>query len=147
MESDFPLQVAFPIFIANVLEVLLPPLSRNTPLQLTPGRNLVLAANSQTPLAITVPGGRTVDIKPSHGRYVIREVERIGTYKIGSRAAYAALRSAVESNIGPADRLKVGGESVKTSASLARLSDLWRWIIGIALALLALEWWVFLRRS
>lgn len=147
LESDFPLQVGFPIFIANALDHLLPPLSRNTPLLLTPGRNLVLASSRQSSLSFAAPDGKKLEIRPTHGRYVIRNVEQVGTYQIGQRKGYAALRSAVESNIGPSDRLKVGGEAVKTSASLARLSDLWRWVIGISLALLALEWFVFLRRS
>ncbi|MEQ1822056.1 MAG: BatA and WFA domain-containing protein [Fimbriimonadaceae bacterium] len=145
LKSDFPLQVGFPIFVANALEYLVPKAEQSQELVVTAGRTISFGATDDS-LSLTGPTGNHT-IRPTAGRHVIREATKVGEYKLGGRRMFAALRSEVESNVGPRDQVLLGGKKIDASGTVMRLAGYWRFIVLLALFVLGCEWWLFMRRS
>ncbi|MEQ1933955.1 MAG: VWA domain-containing protein [Fimbriimonadaceae bacterium] len=145
LKTDFPLQVGFPIFVANALEFLVPKSEQSNELAITAGRTVSFTAGSES-LSLSGPTG-DFTIRPTAGRHVIRQATKVGEYKLGSRRMFATLRSEVESKVAPRDQVLLGGKKVDASGTVLRLAGFWRPILLIALLVLAFEWWLFMRRS
>lgn len=144
--SNFPLEVSFPIFLANALEFAVPQSQQSKELAITAGRTFALPALKEVAQTLDGPTGK-VEVKPLSGRYVIREARKVGEYSFGDRRLFASLRSETESNIAPVDQLVINNTKVTQAGSVLRLADLWRWALLAALLILAGEWWLFTRRS
>lgn len=152
-ESDFPLLVGFPIFIANALEALTDEVAKDGIVVADVGRTIFLPA---APLGVsadlTGPGIRgSIEVKAADQQYLVRDLRNVGRYKLawpgGERTILAKLNSATESSISPKESLAVGGTTVRESSSVLTMGDLWRWAVAIGLLLLATEWWLFARKS
>lgn len=152
MQSDFPLQVAFPIFIANSIDFLIPKGSSGETLVVEAGKpfSLPMAEEGQK-LTITDEKGNKTIIAPAGGAYVVRTMNRIGKYTLSlddkQTTAYAIFRSDNKSNIRPQDRVLIGGEAVAAEGTTLRLTDFYKPLLVLALLVLAAEWWLFVRRS
>lgn len=144
--SDFPLQVSFPIFLANALDFLVPRASQTKEMAVAAGKTFALPAPGTATMQLSGPTG-SHEIKPVGGRYVIRDARTVGEYKLGDKRLFATLRSEVESKINPSDSVLIGKDPVKSAGTALRLADLWRWLILLGLLVLAGEWWLFARRS
>ena len=144
LDSDFPLQPSFPIFVANALDFLLGGGGAKA-LLVSPGKPFALPAN----VPVEVENGPTVE--PADGLATIRSIERVGAYrlKIGNetRTVLAGLRSDVESDTKPADRISLGSASVRAQKTPLRFADFWRPLVGLVLLVLAGEWLLFVRKS
>lgn len=151
MESDFPLQVSFPIFLSNALDFLVPRESRTSALAVPAGKPFSVPASTDSELKLDTPSGPDHSIKARSGMYIVREAKTIGKYTYdmgkGARAVYASLQSESESNITPQDKLMLGSSQVQASGTVSRLADYWRPLLLLALLVLAGEWWLFARRS
>lgn len=147
VESDWPLQVSFPIFVANALDYLAGS-SVGADIVVRPGAPFSIA--TETPLTIDGPDLKS-QVTPLNSVAVVRQIRRTGTYSLTSdgkrRTAYAALRSERESNITPASSLQLGGGEFKAVQNPARFADFWRPLLMLCLIVLGAEWWVFARRS
>lgn len=147
MQSDFPLQVGFPIFIANSLTFLG-----------GEGSSKFLAVRAGTPFTVSAktdatlkgPSG-TFQLTSAGGSAVVREASQVGEYSLeageDSRTVYAYLRSDTESSIDPQQDLAVGSGEVRSTQAPARFADFWRPLLLVALLILTFEWWFFARRS
>jgi hypothetical protein len=147
LQSDFPLQVAFPIFIANALDYLGGSGAAN-----------VLAVKAGVPFSVPATQTATVKgpmgsfrVEPLNGAAVIREARTVGEYKIETagkeKTVYATFQSDLASNIEPVGKLKIGSGAVKSVANPSRFADFWRPLALACLALLCAEWALFARRS
>jgi Ca-activated chloride channel homolog len=148
LQSDFPLQVSFPIFIANALDFLGGE-ANATSISVRAGNPFAIAAKA--PVKLTNPEGESDTISLTGSQAVIRDVRSVGRYDLEvdgqKRALYAMLRSDRESEIDPVDNVKLGGGQVKTVQAPIRFADFWRPLILFALLVLAGEWWLYARRS
>lgn len=148
MRSDFPLQVSFPIFIANSLDFL-GGTSNSSLLAVRAGAPFSVAAATEATL--TAPDGTKTSAKPNGATAVIRAARRAGVYKLAAdktnSTVYASLRSDRESNIDPVKDLVFGEAKVSATQAPARFADFWRPLVLLALCVLAGEWWLFARRS
>lgn len=148
MKSDFPLQVGFPIFIANALDFLGGE-GDSSRLAVKPGSPFSVA--SAQPATLETPDEGTFKIQPSGPSVIVRQVRRVGDYKLTvngqQRTVYAAMRSDLESNISPRATLSLGTAAVTASKSPARFGDFWRPALLFCLFVLAFEWWLFAKRS
>jgi len=146
LDSDFPLQVAFPIFVANALTYLGGEPGGN--LSAAPGRPLRWPATGT--IRLKGPEGE-VAIEPRDGTATIREIDRVGPYQLiqnrQTRNLYSTLRSDVESEIRPRASVPMAGGEARDASAPIRFNDLWRYVILGCLLLLAAEWWLFLRKS
>ena len=148
MNSDFPLQVGFPIFISNALDFLAGGAS-NALLNVRTGQPFSLPTTSEGKL--TLPNGDTRVLKPTGANLIVRDTMTVGNYKLDvdgkTKQIYATLRSDRASNIKPEKGLDLGGGQVKASASPLRFADFWRPIVLLCLLILGAEWWLFARKS
>jgi Ca-activated chloride channel family protein len=152
LESDFPLQPAFPIFVANLIRWAVGEQGGATDLTIRTGVPFSLAVDpAETELTIRDPDGNTRAYPVNDGAVVIPGLERAGVYTIQGRKTEirvaANLMHADESNIQPRTSIQLGNQTVAAQNTLTTLRDLWKPIALALLALLMVEWWVFVRRS
>jgi hypothetical protein len=155
LESNWPLRVSFPIFMANVADWLNPAAAQNSRLLVHAGDpfrfNLAQAVtNAQVELPDGTTRQLTVDSKANE--VVFGDTFRQGVYhlKAGTNniAFCVALLDADESNIKPRDELQLGKNSVVSATTLHRANmELWRTIVTLALAVLMFEWWYYHKRT
>lgn len=148
LQSDFPLQVGFPIFIANALDYLA---GSQTADNLAVRAGVPFSMASSQGAKLKDPQGQTTELKSTGSTVIVREARRIGRHEIQlgdkKKSLYSYLRSDRESDIAPERNLTLGGGEVKATATPARFADFWRPLALLALLVLAGEWWLFARRS
>lgn len=154
LDSDLPLRVSFPILVGNAVSWL-------TGEGRTSGGGLTVRAgqpfsvalpegNAHT-LTLEKPNGERVEIDAPPGVAIVRAADVVGSYtirgpKLRSEVAVNLLNEA-ESDITPRSTLDLSGHAVVARGSAMVLAEMWRPLVVVALFLLAVEWWVFVRRS
>ncbi|MFN8375698.1 MAG: BatA and WFA domain-containing protein [Anaerolineae bacterium] len=156
-ESDLPLQLTFPILMANLLEWFTPRSAINVPNGLDVGQSLAIRPQtSATALRITRPDGTTRDISVDRETLIYAETELTGLYTLDVLNGDTVLESvpfavnlfdAGESNITPRTQIALG-DTVVEQAQREELGQLEFWPLAALLALLVLliEWQVYHRR-
>jgi hypothetical protein len=160
--SDLPLQVAFPVLWANLVEWLAPGASSAIPEQVAPGENIsFVVPQDVTSASVTGPDGVAIPIQTANNHFVIHDTTALGVYTIhmqgqaaGSsgekQAAFAVnLFSPQESEIEPRDNLP-GVEAVDNPTGLATnraVREWWRIPALAALGALIGEWLVYQRAA
>jgi Ca-activated chloride channel homolog len=152
--SDLPLQVAFPVLLANLMGWLAPP-AMDLPAQLQPGEatSFALPANT-TEASLQKPDGEVVPVERQDGRLLIPAADQLGLYQVrwgeGETARYAVnLFSPQESDIEPAGQLAVSGLEASGEAEGQQQAqrEWWRPLIWLALVFIMLEWLVYQRAN
>jgi hypothetical protein len=159
-DSDLPLQIAFPILMANLVEYLLPssPLAPSIPEGgLRPGETLSIRPEpGVTGVEVTTPSRRVVSLAPGEGGTALSDTGETGLYTVQylGTSSQAEEHFAVnlfnpqESNIRPKDVLQTASGPIPASQQEAvGQRELWPWLAGTALAVLMIEWWVYHRRQ
>ncbi|OGO34646.1 MAG: hypothetical protein A2Z16_09435 [Chloroflexi bacterium RBG_16_54_18] len=159
--SDFPLQVAFPLLIANLIQWLAPDQLYSIPAQSDPGGavsiNLplgIFAPGVNQVVTVTRPDGQKIEQQARDGRVIYSDTSQTGIYtvKIGDSSAVkfaVNLFSAQESQIKPsklAPATSVVNQGVSGFEQSSR-QEWWRIFALLALALLTLEWLLYHRSS
>jgi VWA domain-containing protein/aerotolerance regulator-like protein len=155
LESDWPLRISFPIFIANAVDWLNPATARNSQLLVRAGDPFRLnLPQPVTAASITLPDGTTRELKvdAKANEIVFGDTFRQGTYRLktgtNETAFCVALLDAAESNILPREELQFGKNSKVSATTLHRANmELWRSIAAVALLVLLFEWWYYHRRT
>jgi Ca-activated chloride channel homolog len=153
--SDLPLQVAFPILLANLGDWLSPGRSGELPDQVPPGGAVPLSLPPEV-ISATVfrPDQSRVNIPVEAGRGVFADTTQLGVYRVtwGSEgeASFAVnLFSPQESDIQPAQNLPIL-ESLQEGEGerlMQARREWWRPFTFIALAFLVVEWLVYQRAT
>jgi hypothetical protein len=156
--SDLPLQVAYPVLFANLLDWLAPGRAAAVPQSLAPGELLALPQSPEDAagqIVVTRPDGSQVTVPASagpSGAPVIAETGQLGVYRLelpdGRRLSYAVnLFAPQESRLEPAAGLPGAASTAADAAGLAGLAlrEWWRPVALLALALLFAEWLVYHR--
>jgi len=167
--SDLPLQVAFPLLIANLTGWLAPGAGSNVPAQVAPGDPLALPMPPEVEtVRVTRPDGSVVRLEVENGQAIFADTAQLGVYRaqwdqgeIGpSQADFAVnLFSPQESRIQPASSLPItsispqGQATEKTSTAGSGQDnhrarrEWWRPLAFVALGLLVAEWLVYQRAT
>ncbi len=149
--SDLPLQIAFPILIANSVDWLAPPQGVDVPDQVRPGDVAPLPEGSE----VTLPDG-SVQRVDARG---FAQTTQAGVYRFKTPAnapgesplggAFAVnFINPAESDITPSRDVRLGAQPGAAPAPAAQgtaQQELWRWLAAAALLLLIAEWWIFQR--
>jgi hypothetical protein len=161
--SDLPLQVAFPLLFANLLDWLVPGRAAALPQSVAPGDLLTLplppetaeVASALAQIMVTRPDGSTATLPAASsdsGPAVIAETGQLGVYRLslpdGRFLRYAVnLFSPQESRLAPAETLPGASSAIADAAGLAGPAqrEWWRPLALLALALLCIEWLVYQR--
>ncbi|MDX2138322.1 MAG: VWA domain-containing protein [Chloroflexota bacterium] len=155
-DSDLPLQIAFPILIASLLEwyapenvIREPALAVGAPVAIQPPLDALS-------LRVTLPNGEARDLALTSaptfaettqpGLYVL-EVARTGD--VTDRVPFAVnLFSREESDITPRQTISLGAAEIapSTEQELGQ-QEFWSWLALAALAILLIEWYAYHRRQ
>lgn len=150
LDSDFPLNVSFPVFVGNALDFLIGETTADT-LAVRVGQPFAVATGGTNKVSLKTPDGRSIDMAAKSDRLVVREITKVGRHVLTvggqSKTVLATLRSALESRIEPRGNLDVGASKVAATSQLSRFEDFWRPLLLVALVVLAIEWWTYARRS
>jgi Ca-activated chloride channel family protein len=153
--SDLPLQVAFPLLLANLGDWLSPGRSGELPSQILPGAAVSLSLPPDISTAsITRPDGSKTSLSITSGRNVFAETTQLGVYQIhwgdeGEARFAVNLFSPQESDVIPAQTLPVldGLQSTDGQLAMQARREWWRLLGFAALAFLLVEWLVYQRAN
>ena len=155
-DSDLPLQIAFPILMANITDWLNPGRVFDTPTGLQPGDPVTIVPGaSATAVLITKPDGEIWTADVGAEPIFFTETEQLGLYRVtlrdgnGDRPAgsFAVnLFNLAESRIAPQESVQVGQVNVDTAVEEnIGQRELWPWLAAVAFLILLAEWWVHFR--
>jgi Ca-activated chloride channel homolog len=151
--SDLPLQIAFPLMMANLTSWLVPGRSGGLPEQVDPGAAISLALPPEVgSVTVTRPDGSRTQASIVEGRAVFADTHQLGIYHLTweneGRLSFAVnLFSPQESNVSPALSLPVlesasGGDQERPQQAR---QEWWRPLAYAALVFLVIEWLVYQR--
>ena len=155
-QSDLPLQITFPILMANLTEWLNPGQAFKAPAGLRPGDVVTLVPNATSSgIAVTRPDGTVWQGRFDEGELLYTETTQPGLYLVdieddsGTQPAGAFainLFADEESTIGPVETLSIGAADIAagTGDDVGRY-EFWIWLAIVALIVLLIEWWVYHR--
>ena len=154
LESNWPLRVSFPIFIANAVDWLNPANAKNSQLLIKAGDPFRLAlAEPVNSAEVKLPDGKTATLNVEGANEIVfGHTARRGVYRLRAgtnEVAFCAnLLDSAESNIRPRDELKFGEYTSVAATTVQRTNmELWRTLAAIGLAVLLFEWWWYHRRT
>jgi len=154
LESNWPLRVSFPIFIANAVDWLNPANAKNSQLLVKAGDPFRLALAEPVKNAVVkLPDGKSATLNlDGANELVFGDTARQGVYHLraGTNEVTfcASLLDSAESNIRPRDELKFGEYTRVTATTVQRTNmELWRTLAAIGLVVLLFEWWWYHRRT
>jgi Mg-chelatase subunit ChlD len=153
--SDFALNIAFPITLANTLSWLVPASAGSLPPAVQPGEPVLINLPASVSQAIiTLPDGNKATVQAEGGRATFTGTNLLGKYEVNWKDGIPAwfainLFSPGESNIQPLDSLAGVEMQAESSASGAEAGqhEWWRWLAAVALLLLVVEWFVYQRAA
>ena len=155
-ESDLPLQIAFPVLIANITTWLSPGRLFDAPVDLQPGDPLPLTPDAgATAVLVAAPGGETRVEVVGEEALLFTDTDQPGLYRVTVRdaagdhpaGAFAInLFAPSESAIAPEPDLQIG-QTTATADDAADVGqrELWAWLVSLAFVVLIIEWWVHFR--
>lgn len=152
-ESDWPLNLSFPLFVQNLVGWA-PQQAAGEPGYVLAGKPVeLLPVADATQARITRPDGTvdTLPLDPLRPVYY-SATERAGTYTfaLGEKQFTQAvnLLDKHESQIRPAETLQLGRGTVQAERGpIVVNKELWPWFAAAALAVLMAEWWIYSRRA
>lgn len=152
VKSNWPLHVSSAVFIQNAVEFLTWSQSGQGGLVHRPGEPVMIRASANVDeLAIEGPISARISVEPG-GMASVPTLRRAGLYRVEGAMppndlVAVSVLSDVESDIRPRPTITVNAEhaTARRAASVSA-RPLWPWLVGIALALLALEWLVYCRK-
>jgi hypothetical protein len=155
LQTDWPLRISFPIFIANAMDWLNPALANSSQLMVRAGDPLRLGlAQPVASAQMIVPGGivKTLPVDANAREIVFGQTEKQGIYRLkyGTNETVFCVNAidAAESDTAPRAELPFGKYGKVTATTLRRANmELWRWIAMAGLIVLMFEWWYYHRRT
>jgi hypothetical protein len=155
-DSDLPLQIAFPVLMANITSWLSPGRAFDAPTGLHPGDLVPISpAAATTAVLVEKPDGTLWTTEVGEDAIIFPETEQLGLYHVRQRDADGTrvagsfavnLFSPIESAIAPAQSLNIGQVAVETvTEGDVGQRELWLWLLAVALIILVIEWWVYHR--
>lgn len=151
--SNWPLHVSIVVFMQNVLDHITLTGSGQAGLVHAPGESITVRAQANVSrLAIQGPQEATVNVQGGAER-ALPTLRRAGVYEIAGAAppmqrVAVSLLSDTETDIRPRGELRVNAEmTAGERGTRAVPRELWPWLVAAALALLAVEWAVYLRKA
>ena len=163
-DSDLPLQIAFPILTANLVDWLLPASTGGgwgggrLPAIVRPGEPVPIQPDSEaTEVLVTAPDGTRHSLPVGDKSPVFAATDQLGLYLVEqldssdtvlqSAALAVNLFDEAESNITPREVVWVGQVEVSSATwEEEGRREFWPWLAGVALVVLVVEWWAFHRR-
>lgn len=141
--SDLPLQIAFPVLMANAVDWLAPPQGLNVPASVKPGEVVPMPAGTR----VTLPDGALVEAgRRGFVQTTLPGIYAFDTGKVQGKFA-VNFNNLSESQISPQRDLQIGSAGDESSPAVNPTSqrEFWHALAAIALVLLIVEWWIYQR--
>jgi hypothetical protein len=154
LESNWPLQAGFPVFVANAADYLTRRTQRVSAAAFSTAQIASVRLTRTTGVSIAGP----VDITPptlaqlAPGDISMGHVVRTGLYVVrgaqagSDRAVAVNLVNATESALASPAEVLIDGKPVTTISTGRGQREVWHWFVLAALALLGIEWLVYAAR-
>ena len=169
LQTDWPLKLSFPMFLANVVKTLGNARDAAGGEAQRPGQAVVLRADAEAKeVVVTAPDGRSTETlkRSTQNTFLANQVEQTGIYHArwgdkGASAFAVNLFDARESDLStrglapagtPADKaeayqIKIGYKAVAGSPRPVRaVKDWWKYLAGAALVVVMAEWYIYNKR-
>ncbi len=150
LDSDFPLRIGFPIFVANALRWSLGEKRWEQGFTVKAGTSVSLTLPTKT-ATLRHPDGKRQRFSMPDQLLVIRDTDRVGVYELHTgkvKTAFAVnLLNSEESDIAPKSAITLGGRAYTAKITTVAWRELWRLVLLLALIVLAVEWFVYVRQS
>jgi hypothetical protein len=156
VNTDWLIKRSFPLFLFSSVEFLGGGVSLSHARSVPPGESIALTMNRKYPkVEIVAPDGKRIQQERGDQQSIIfSQTDQIGPYEVFAEGQAQPLErftvnlfSPKESSLKPQRELSLGEETIPESVStLWGRRELWRPLLLLALAFLALEWFVFNRR-
>jgi hypothetical protein len=156
VNTDWLIKRSFPLFLFSSVEFLGGGVSLSHARSVPPGDSIALTMNRKYPkLEIVAPDGKRIQQeRGDQPSIVFSQTDQIGSYEVFAEGQAQPLErftvnlfSPKESSLKPQRELSLGEETIPEAVgTLWGRRELWRPLLLLALALLALEWFVFNRR-
>lgn len=154
--TDIVLQPAWPILIAELSAWFSPQRISDAAGSLSPGAPVrVRFIEDADEIAIVSPGGERVTLRPEGSEAIFADTSQPGLYRLDLRRDGDTVKSewfavnlfdSAESRIAPESSVVVGTTTIARDAREEKgRREYWRWVAGIGLAILLVEWWVYHR--
>lgn len=153
LESDFPLQVAFPVFLSQALDWLVPPSGYEQEGRIQAGESAYLRVDPRfRQVKIIDPRGGEKLLPVEKGQVLMEDTIYQGYYFLeadSQRFPFAvSLLREEESNIAPRVPPLISlPEEGQWQLSHRYYSELWRYLVFLAIFLLVLEWYFYQKFS
>lgn len=155
--TDWPIKRSFPVFLLNSLEYLGGAVSSAGSKTIKPGQPAVLnLATRFDKVEIKPPLGSNVEVDRSgQPQLIYTQTDELGFYEARPAKSDRLLQlftvnvfSEQESNIKAANEVQIGSEAVAAQATQSEIVrvEYWRWLLGLALIVLSVEWYLYNRR-
>jgi hypothetical protein len=153
LETNWPMQVSFTVFVANTLTSLGWGATGGAGVAFSPGEVVAvpIAADDEQ---VTYNGPQTLSAEPQGGFAVLPMLRETGVYQAENtlqepwHVLAVNLTDPIESDLRPVDQLEVGAAPVPAATqTLAARREIWHWFVWAALGMLLIEWLVFTRRA
>ncbi len=158
-DSDLPLQLAFPILMANLMTWYAPTQIVDAPDGLVTGQPLVVRPRAEADsYRITRPDDAQETFALEEAQALYTDTTSPGVYVvellagdsvIAGQAVAVNLFAPEESAIAPAEAITLGEAAVRQGVGQEAEGqrEMWPWVAGAALVILLIEWWVYHRGS
>jgi len=154
--TDWVRRFTFPIFVHNVLEYFGGNRSTTSLKTGQPGQPITIRTDQPVDkIRVRFPSGENTTLKRREGAaFTLMNPDEFGVYEvIAGEDKTVSQRFAVnlfdsqESNIKPRDHILSGYEKIEAeTAWQPKRRELWKWLIGAAIVVLGIEWYIFNRR-
>jgi hypothetical protein len=159
--TDWPLNVSFPLFLRNVLFALVNVRDAGTEDAIKPGGVKLLRLGGVGEVSVTAPDGSTSKLnRGPRADFAIANTDKLGVYAVrwtdppgpGTPGGEQLRRFAVnlfdplESDLAPVSEVTVGAQTVAAGEPRKQPRDLWKWPVLLGLLVLVAEWWVYNKR-
>jgi hypothetical protein len=159
--TDWPLNVSFPLFLRNVLFAMGNVRDAGTEDAIKPGGVKLLRLGGVGEVNVTAPDDTVTKLnRGPRADFAIANTDKLGVYAVqwtdppgpGTPGGEQLRRFAVnlfdplESDIAPVSEVTVGAQTVSAGEPRKQPRDLWKWPVLLGLLVLVAEWWVYNKR-
>jgi hypothetical protein len=156
VNSDWSIKRSFPVFVYSAVEYLGGGITEASAPTVLPGNAIGLTlSNRFDNYRVVSPTGQRIELsRNNESRFTFTQTDQVGMYSVFADEMERPMErfcvnlfSSRESELAIASAIQMGADRIEATSNFVRArQELWRWILGLGLVLLMIEWVIFNRR-
>jgi hypothetical protein len=156
VNSDWSIKRSFPVFVYSAVEYLGGGITEASAPTVLPGNAIGLTlSNRFDNYRVVSPTGQKIELtRNNESRFTFTQTDQVGMYSVFADEMERPMErfcvnlfSGRESELAVASAIQMGADKIEATSNFVRArQELWRWILGVGLVLLMVEWVIFNRR-